>query len=100
MKRVIYQVIAYIVDANGTFNNLSGYPKNFDSKNYGNDPDKTFRRANGDYCEAVGAMSKVDTRQLQVAKLMRVNDGMTMALNKIGELADLPDPEPEAEEIT
>jgi hypothetical protein len=94
MKRVIYQVIAYVVDANGTFNNLSGYPKNFDSKNYDNDTDKTYRRANGDYCDAVGAMSKVDTRQLQVAKLMRVNDGMTLALNKIGELADLPDPEP------
>ena len=32
MKREIYLVLAYVVDANGTFNNLSGYPKTFDSK--------------------------------------------------------------------
>ena len=93
--RQIFIVNAYIVDANGAFNTLTGYPKTFDSKNYDNDTDKTYRRANGDYCEAVGAMSKVDTRQLQIAKLMRINDGMTLALNKIGEIADLPEPEAE-----
>jgi hypothetical protein len=97
MKRDIYQVLAYVVDANGTFNNLSGYPKTFDSKNYDNDTDKTYRRAHGDYCDAVGAMSKIDTRQLQIAKLLRINDCMTLAWNKIGALADLPDPEPEKE---
>lgn len=97
MKREIYQVVAYIVDANGNYANLSGYPKNFDSKNYNNDFGRTYRRANGEYCDAVGAMSKIDTRQLQVAKLVHINDGSTIALTQMGELADLPDPEPEEE---
>lgn len=98
MKREIYQVDAYIVDANGTFNRLDGHPKLFDSKNYGNDPAKTYTRANGAYCEAVAAMSKIDTRQLQIATLTIINNGTQLAVTKMGEMADLPDPEPEAEE--
>lgn len=93
MERVIFQVLAYVVDANGTFNNLTGYPKIFDSKNYDNDTEKTYRRANGDYCEAVGAMSKIDTRQLQAAKLLCVNNGNVVASTLMGKLADLPDAE-------
>lgn len=98
MKREIYQVDAYIVDANGTFNRLDGHPKLFDSKNYGNDRTKTYTRANGAYCEAVAAMSKIDTRQLQIATLTIINNGTQLAVTKMGEMADLPDPEPEAEE--
>lgn len=97
MKREIYQVDAYIVDANGTFNRLDGHPKLFDSKNYGNDLAKTYQRANGAYCEAVAAMSKIDTRQLQIATLMIINSGNQLAVTKMGELADLPDPEPDGE---
>ena len=37
MNREIYEVYAKIVDANGTYNTLSGYPKVFDSKNYDGD---------------------------------------------------------------
>lgn len=91
MKREIYQADAYIVDANGTFNCLDGYPKLFDSKNYGHDLAKTYQRANGAYCEAVAAMSKIDTRQLQIATLMIINSGNQLAVTKIGELADLPE---------
>ena len=98
IRRTLYQVIAYIVDANGTFNNLSGYPKNFDSKHYDNDLDKTYRRAYGDYCDVVGAMSKIDNRQLQTAMLIRINDGLQLQKTLMGDVADLPDPEPEAEE--
>jgi hypothetical protein len=94
MKREIYQVDAYIVDANGTFNRLDGHPRLFDSKNYSHDLAKTYTRANGAYCEAVAAMSKIDTRQLQIATLMIINSGNQLAVTKIGELADLPDPEP------
>jgi len=97
MKREIYQADAYIVDANGVFNHLDGYPKLFDSKNYGNDLAKTYTRANGAYCEAVAAMSKVDTRQLQIATLMIINSGNQLAATKIGELAELPDSEPTPE---
>ena len=42
MQRNIFIVNAYVVDVNGTFNSLSGYPKTFDSRNYNNDID-SFR---------------------------------------------------------
>ena len=95
MNREIYQVNALIVDANGTFNPLSGYPKTFDSKGYGNDLNKTKQRAYGEYHEALGAMCKVDTRQIQIAHIIRISDGLQIERSVIGELAQLPDPEPE-----
>ena len=51
MARQIFILDAHIVDANGTFNHLSGYPKKFDSVNYGNDIEKAQRRAEGDMSE-------------------------------------------------
>lgn len=97
MKREIYEVYANIVDANGSYNALSGYPKTFDSKNYGNDLDKTRQRAYGEWHSALAAMAKVDTRQVQLAGIIRVSDGMQIALERIGALAELPDPEAEAQ---
>ena len=95
MKREIYEVYANIVDANGSYNALSGYPKTFDSKNYGNDLDKTRQRAYGEWHSALAAMAKVDTRQVQLAGIIRVNDGMQIALERMGALAELPEPEAE-----
>ncbi|MBR2657326.1 MAG: hypothetical protein IKD58_12730 [Loktanella sp.] len=95
MKREIYEVYANIVDANGSYNALSGYPKTFDSKNYGNDLDKTRQRAYGEWHSALAAMAKVDTRQIQLAGIIRVSDGMQIALERMGALAELPDPEAE-----
>ena len=71
-KRVIYTVHAWIVDANGTKNNIGGYPKDFRSESYENDPEKTYIRAEGDMSEAWGAMCKVDTRQIQTVVLMNI----------------------------
>lgn len=93
MKRDIYRIEAYVVDANGTFNELSGYPVTIDSKNYGNDLDITYRRACGKYFEALGNMGKVDTRQHQMAMLVNVNTGMQLDKHVFGAIADLPDPE-------
>ncbi|MBR3239165.1 MAG: hypothetical protein IKF99_12075 [Oscillospiraceae bacterium] len=95
MKREIYEVYANIVDANGNYNALSGYPKTFDSKNYGNDLDKTRQRAYGEWHNALSDMAKVDTRQVQIASIIRVSDGMQIALERMGTLAELPDPEAE-----
>ncbi len=92
MKREIYEVYANIVDANGSYNALSGYPKTFDSKNYGNDLDKTRQRAYGEWHSALAAMAKVDTRQVQLAGIIRVSDGMQIALERMGALAELHDP--------
>lgn len=73
MARQIFTVDAYIVDANGTFNHLSGYPKTFDSKNYDNDIDKAKRRAEGDMSETWGSMCKRDDRWIQTVTLMDIN---------------------------
>jgi hypothetical protein len=73
MARQIFIVHAFIVDANGTFNNLSGYPKTFDSRNYDNDIDKAQRRAEGDLSEAWGAMCKRDDRWIQTVTLNTVD---------------------------
>lgn len=96
MKREIYIVDAAVVDANGTYNKLSGYPKLFDSRSYDNDINKTRRRAEGEAAEAYGAMCKRDDRQLQTVILMTA-DGGVLDRKFIGNLADLPDPEPEPE---
>lgn len=92
MKRNIFIVDAQIVDANGTFSKLNGYPKTFDSKNYGNDIDKALLRARGEFHEVLGAMCKVDTRQLQTALVMSA-DGFILERESIGAIADVPDAE-------
>mgnify|MGYP007092166016 CR=1 FL=1 len=94
MARQIFIVDAHIVDANGTFNYISGYPKTFDSKNYQNDVDKARRRAEGDMSEAWGAMCKNDTRQIQTVTLYTV-DGFQIEKKPSG---DFPAEEPEGEE--
>lgn len=95
MRREIFEVHAKIVDANGTYNSLSGYPKVYDSRSYGNDIDKTLQRARGGWHEALEEMSKIDTRQVQEAYIIRVSDGLQIEIEKIGKLAELPDPNAE-----
>lgn len=85
--RNIYIVDAMIVDANGTFNHLDGYPKKFDSKSYGDDVDKTRRRAEGDFSEVWGAMCKVDTRMIQTVTLSTV-DGFLIDHKTTGQFAE------------
>jgi hypothetical protein len=87
MARQIFIVNAQIVDANGTFNNITGYPKTFDSKSYSGDVDKAKRRAEGDMSEAWGAMCKVDTRQIQTVTLTTV-DGFQLERKSIGAFAE------------
>lgn len=72
MARNIFTVNAYIIDANGTKNNLSGYPKDFDSRNYNDDIAIARKRADGNFSEAWGAMCKVDTRQIQTVTLTNI----------------------------
>ena len=70
--RNIFIVDAFIVDANGTFANLSGYPKTFDSKNYSDNVDIARKRAEGDLSEQWGEMCKRDDRQIQTVMLSDV----------------------------
>ena len=94
MQRQIYIVDAHIVDANGTFNYLEGYPKRFDSRSYGGDIDKAQRRAEGDMSEAWGAMCKVDTRQIQTVTLMTA-DGFQLEKKTMGQFPEEPEPNEE-----
>ena len=95
MKRDIFAVNAHIVDANGTFNQLSGYPKAFDSRHYDNDIEKTRQRALGEYYDTLSAMYKRDDRQVQNVTFMQVSTGALLNVHNIGELAELPDPDPQ-----
>ena len=72
MARNIFTVSAYIVDANGTKNNLSGYPKDFDSRNYQDDIEKARKRADGDFSEVWGAFCKRDDRMIQTVTLTNI----------------------------
>lgn len=94
MAREIFIVEAHIVDANGTFNYLSGYPKTFDSRNYNGDIEKTRRRAEGDMSEVWGAMCKVDTRMIQTVTLSLV-DGYQIEKRSMGAFPVEQTPEPE-----
>lgn len=97
MVRKIYEVYAKIVDANGTYSTLSGYPKSFDSRNYDNDIVKALNRARGEFNSCLGTMYTRDDRQVQFAMILDASSGMQIDMAYIGEIADLPDPEPEAE---
>lgn len=88
MQRQIFEVYAKVVDANGAYNTLSGYPKVFDSRSYDNDIDTTLKRARGAFYEVLGAMCKRDDRQLQTAILMSA-DGFIIDSSSLGKIADI-----------
>ena len=94
MQRAIFEVYAKIVDANGAYNTLSGYPKAFDSRNYNNDIDKTLQRAKGEFHDTFGAMCKRDDRQMQMVVLMTA-EGQQIDRQVIGAVPDDPDPNEE-----
>ena len=95
MTQEIFIVHAQIVDANGTFNEVSGYPKAFKSTAYNNDIEKARQRAIGDYHEIMGAFAKRDDRQVQTAFVMQASSSAIVALGQFGGLPALPDPEEE-----
>lgn len=97
MERNIFIVDAQIVDANGTFNKLSGYPKLFDSRSYDNDINKAMLRARGEFHEVFGTMCKRDDRQLQTAVLMTA-DGFVLEREVVGAIAELLDTEEQTTE--
>ena len=94
MRRAIFEVYAKVVDANGSYNTLSGYPKVFDSRSYDNDVSKTLNRARSEYCSALSGMYTADTRQAQFAMILDASSGLQLDMQYIGAIAELPDPEP------
>ena len=92
MGRVIYEVYAKVVDANGSYNTLTGYPKVFDSRSYNGDGTKALRRAEGEFSSTWAGMCKIDERQVQTVLLMR-QDGVVLDRKTFGGF-----PEGEADE--
>ena len=82
------KILKVVIDANGSYNTLSGYPKVFDSRNYNNDLNKTLLRAQGEFYETIGAMCKRDDRQKQFVVLLR-SDGLLVDSQYVGELAEV-----------
>lgn len=93
--RNIFIVDAIIVDANGTMNHLSGYPKPFDSNSYEGDVAKSRKRADGDLSEVWGAMCKRDDRMIQTVTLTNIFGELLDRKSMGGFPADEPEPEPE-----
>lgn len=97
MQREIYEVTAKIVDANGNYSTASGFPKAFDSMSYNNDVTKARNRAYSAFHTILGTMYSVDSRQEQLAMIYRISDGVQEIVERVGDLAEIPDPEPEPE---
>ena len=88
MERAIFEVYAKVIDANGNYNTLSGYPKAFDSKNYDNDVEKARNRAYAEYHSCLGSMFTRDDRKVQFAMIIDASTGWQIEVSRIGELND------------
>ena len=87
--RNIFEVDAIVVDANGTFNHMSGYPKRFDSNSYSEDIEGTMKRAKAEYYNTLGSMyGNQSNRQIQTVMLTTVK-GKVILSDSIG---DFPTP--------
>ncbi len=79
MARTILEVDAKVVDANGTFNHMSGYPKRFDSNSYSEDLEGTMKRAKAEYFITLGAMyGNQAGRQIQTVTLSNVRGDLIL----------------------
>ena len=98
MARTILEVDAMVVDANGTFNHMSDYPKRFDSNTYNGDLEGTMKRAKAEYFNTLGAMyGNQAGRQIQTVVLSNVK-GEVILRESIGGFPDVtPEQEPEPE---
>ena len=86
MQREIYEVDAKIVDANGNFSTVAGFPKVFDSTSYSDNVDTARRRALAAYHTQLGLMYAADNRRLQMATVTRISDGVVVAIERDGDL--------------
>lgn len=89
MQREIFEVNAKVIDVNGNYNTLDGYPKKFDSHTYNDDIEKARQRAYGEWHDCLGAMCKRDDRQLQLAYILRVSDCIVIESTRIGMIAEV-----------
>lgn len=92
--RNIFIVNATVVDSNGTYSTVSGFPKRFDSDSYNNSAETALRRAKAAYHAQLGLNYAVDGRMMQTVTLEQANGQLIM---RESEGAFPPDPEPAPE---
>ena len=96
IKHEIYEVFAKIVDANGGYSNMQGYPKTFDSHQNKDDIDATHSKAMASFHAALSEMYPLaSNRQKQFVYIIRASDGVQIEREEIGEITGYPDPEGE-----
>ena len=93
IKSSLKRVLTYKIDANGAYHGEDGYPKNFDSKNYGDDVDKALKRADGDASTKWASFCTQDTRMIQTVTLSDISGNLIYKKSMGGFPAD---PLPEA----
>ena len=104
IKREIYEVSAKVVDAAGSYNNLTGYPQSFDSHQNNDDIEKAKNKAYAAFDEAgsLGYTAATSGRPLTIVSLVRISDGRQIEKKCIGDMPfieqEVPDSEPEPEE--
>lgn len=74
--RNIFRVDAFIVDATGAYHGQDGYPKNFDSKNYQDDVNKAYKRADGDAMSVWASFCTQDSRIIQTVTLSDISGNL------------------------
>lgn len=96
------QVVVSTTHPEGAYSVVSGYPKTFDSRNYGataenpdGDVDKALRIAKSDYCAQQAAFLASDARAMWTVTLTMA-DGRQIASECFGEFPQIA-PEVEAE---
>ena len=90
--RNIFIVNATLVDSNGNYSTITGFPKTFDSESYSGNTETALRRAKAAYHAQLGLNYAVDGRTMQTVTLVQVNGQLIM---RESEGAFPPDPEPE-----
>ena len=97
------QVVTSEAHPEGLYSSAPGYPKTFDSRNYGateanpnGDPEKAFRVAKADYLTQQAAFLSADNRAAWTVTLTRA-DGRQMMQDNWGAFPDMtPEPAEEA----
>lgn len=101
MARNIYTVNAthvVVSDSHpeGVYSVIADYPKNFDSRNYNGDLEKTLRVAKSEYLSRVSALLAADNRAMWTVTLTR-DDGRQIMRESYGTFPEEPVPQPEEE---
>ena len=111
MLRQIYivtatQIVVSESNPQGVYSNVTGYPKQRDSRDYeattenpNGNPDLALIVAQADYADAVKNLSVAHNRAGWAVTLERW-DGVQIAHKSFGAFPDMTPPEPEPEEVT